>query len=237
MTPSQGRIPIYRDRDTIALDVRVVLLVIRAVHLRPDILTPTAAERIEKPSFIARRAIDAHANASEAAAGDTARAGTGAHRRRETHLCGRHQCQDGAVEAAMGAVGAHRCACAARGAHIPRNEITAPAFTKAHAKRTGRSPSAAQDAAEAKTLGDETLQRIAGTSLDTPSEVAALAAMAEQERQQFIERAVAGETVSALKTERMSEESNTTPSQHATWSFSLCRSALCDLWPICHSKP
>jgi hypothetical protein len=53
----------YRDRDTIALDV----LVIRAVHLRPDILTPTAAERIEKPSFIARRAIDAHANASEAA--------------------------------------------------------------------------------------------------------------------------------------------------------------------------
>jgi hypothetical protein len=47
---------------------------------------------------------------------------------------------------------------------------TAPAFTKAHAKRTGRSPSAvAQDAAEAKTLGDETLQRIAGTSLDTPS--------------------------------------------------------------------
>jgi transposase len=34
----------YRDCDTIALDVRVVLLVIRAVHLRPDILTPTAAE-------------------------------------------------------------------------------------------------------------------------------------------------------------------------------------------------
>jgi transposase len=34
----------YRDRDTIALDVRVVLLVIRAVHLRPDVLTPTAAE-------------------------------------------------------------------------------------------------------------------------------------------------------------------------------------------------
>src|SRR5271156_451667 len=55
------------------------------------------------------------------------------------------------------------------------------------AKRTGRSPSAvAQDAAEAKTLGDETLQRIAGTSLDTPSEIAALAAMDEQERQQFI---------------------------------------------------
>jgi hypothetical protein len=33
-----------RDCDTIALDVRVVLLVSRAVHLRPDMLTPTAAE-------------------------------------------------------------------------------------------------------------------------------------------------------------------------------------------------
>jgi hypothetical protein len=61
-------------------------------------------------------------------------------------------------------------------------------------------------------LGDETLQRIAGTSLDTPSEIAALAAMEEQERVQIIERAVAGETVSALKPERMSEESKTMPS-------------------------
>jgi hypothetical protein len=34
----------YRDCDTIALDVRVVLLVSRAVHLRPDMLTPTVAE-------------------------------------------------------------------------------------------------------------------------------------------------------------------------------------------------
>ena len=66
---------------------------------------------------------------------------------------------------------------------VPKSGI-APAFTKAHAKRTGRSTSAvAQDAAEAKTLGDETLQRIAGTSLDTPIEIAALAAMEEQERE------------------------------------------------------
>jgi len=100
----------------------------------------------------------------------------------------------------------------ARKSAVPRSG-TAPAFTKAHAKRTGRSPSAvAQDAAEAKTLGDETLQRIAGTSLDTPSEITALAAMDEQERQQIIERAVAGEAVSALKPERMSEESKTRPS-------------------------
>jgi transposase len=34
----------YRDCDTIALDVRVVLLVSRAVHLRPDMLTPATAE-------------------------------------------------------------------------------------------------------------------------------------------------------------------------------------------------
>jgi hypothetical protein len=99
----------------------------------------------------------------------------------------------------------------ARKSAVPKSGI-APAFTKAHAKRTGRSPSAvAQDAAEAKTLGDETLQRIAGTSLDTPSEITALAAMDEQERAQIIERAVAGETVSAVKPERMSEP-KTTPS-------------------------
>jgi hypothetical protein len=86
---------------------------------------------------------------------------------------------------------------------------TAPAegFTKAQAKRTGRSPSAvAQDAAEAKPLGDETLRRIAGTSLDKPSEIAALAAMDEQERQKIVDRAVAGEKVSAAKIQR---EANT----------------------------
>ena len=45
----------------------------------------------------------------------------------------------------------------ARKSAVPKSG-TSPAFTKAHAKRTGRSPSAvAQDAAEAKTLGDETL--------------------------------------------------------------------------------
>src|ERR1700731_4201602 len=42
-----------------------------------------------------------------------------------TSTCTRSQCQDSAVEAATGAVRAHRCACVARGAHIPRNAITA----------------------------------------------------------------------------------------------------------------
>ena len=64
-----------------------------------------------------------------------------------------------------------------------------------------------QDVAEATALGDDVMKKIVGTSLDKPSEITALAAMDEQERQQIIERAVAGETVSALKSERMSEES------------------------------
>ena len=86
-------------------------------------------------------------------------------------------------------------------------------FTKAHSKRTGRSEAAVQqDVAEATALGDDVMNKIVGTSLDKPSEITALAAMDEQERQQIIERAVAGETVSALKPERMSDESKTTPS-------------------------
>jgi len=85
-------------------------------------------------------------------------------------------------------------------------------FTKAHAKRTGRSEAAVQqDVAEATALGDDVMKKIVGTSLDKPSEITALAAMDEQERQQIIERAVAGETVSAVKPERMSEP-KTTPS-------------------------
>ncbi len=86
-------------------------------------------------------------------------------------------------------------------------------FTKAHARRTGRSEAAVQqDLAEATALGDELMKKIVGTSLDKPSEITALAAMDEEERQLIIERAVAGETVSALKPERMTEESKTTPS-------------------------
>jgi hypothetical protein len=56
--------------------------------------------------------------------------------------------------------GIHQSACQTHGAVAERS-------------RAGPSPS--------ETLGDETLQRIAGTSLDTPSEIAALAAMEEQE--------------------------------------------------------
>ena len=66
-----------------------------------------------------------------------------------------------------------------------------------------------QDVAEATALGDDVMKKIVGTSLDTPSEITALAAMDEQERAQIIERAVAGETVSAAKPERMSEPKTT----------------------------
>jgi hypothetical protein len=56
-------------------------------------------------------------------------------------------------------------------------------FTKAHAKRTGRSEAAVQqDVAEATALGDDVMKKIFGTSLDKPSEITALAATDERER-------------------------------------------------------
>jgi hypothetical protein len=58
-------------------------------------------------------------------------------------------------------------------------------FTMAHAKRTARSEAAVQqDVAEATALGDDMMKKIVGTSLDKPSEITALSAMDEQERQQ-----------------------------------------------------
>jgi hypothetical protein len=48
-------------------------------------------------------------------------------------------------------------------------------FTKAHAKRTGRSEAAVQqDVVEATALGDDVMKKIVGTSLDKPSEITAL---------------------------------------------------------------
>ena len=46
-----------------------------------------------------------------------------------------------------------------------------------------------QDVAEATALGDDVMKKIVGTSLDKPSEITALAAMDEQERQQIVEPA------------------------------------------------
>jgi hypothetical protein len=46
------------------------------------------------------------------------------------------------------------------------------------------------------------MKRIVGTSLDKKSEITALAAMDERERQEIVDRAVAGEKVSAAKIRR-----------------------------------
>jgi hypothetical protein len=61
----------------------------------------------------------------------------------------------------------------------------AGALYQGSAKRTGRSEAAVQqDMADATSLGDDVMKKIVGTSLDKPSEITALAAMDEQERQQ-----------------------------------------------------
>jgi len=65
------------------------------------------------------------------------------------------------------------------------------------ATKTGKSArSISRDATRAKSLGDD-LDRVAGTSLDKGSELDALAAMSPEQRAPLIERAVAGENVSA----------------------------------------
>lgn len=72
-----------------------------------------------------------------------------------------------------------------------------PAFTEATANATGKDQRAIQrDAARGEALGDD-LEAIAGTSLDKGVELDALAKLPEPERRHIIQRAVAGEEVSA----------------------------------------
>jgi hypothetical protein len=79
----------------------------------------------------------------------------------------------------------------------------APAFIDGHAKQTGRHRATiAREISEAEKIGDTVMKKIVGTSLDKQSEITALAAMDEQERQNIIDRAVAGEKVSAAKLAR-----------------------------------
>jgi ParB family transcriptional regulator, chromosome partitioning protein len=71
-------------------------------------------------------------------------------------------------------------------------------FSKATAEATGRSERAVQlDAARGKTLGQETLAKVAGTSLDKGAELDALAELPVDEREALVDRASAGEPVSA----------------------------------------
>jgi hypothetical protein len=75
-----------------------------------------------------------------------------------------------------------------------------PAFIDAHAKQTGRHRATiAREISEAEKIGDTVMKKIVGTSLDKQSEITALAAMDEHERQEIVDRAVAGEKVSAAK--------------------------------------
>jgi ParB family chromosome partitioning protein len=86
-----------------------------------------------------------------------------------------------------------------------------PAFIDAHAKQTGRHRATiAREISEAAKIGDDVLKKIVGTSLDRQSEITALAAMDEQERQEIVDRAVAGEKVSAAKTQRAANERSRT---------------------------
>jgi ParB-like chromosome segregation protein Spo0J len=96
---------------------------------------------------------------------------------------------------------------AGRGAKSQNATEQTPAFIDAHAKQTGRHRATiAREISEAEKIGDDVMKRIVGTSLDKRSEITALAAMDEQERQEIVDRAVAGEQVSAAKIRR---EANT----------------------------
>jgi ParB family transcriptional regulator, chromosome partitioning protein len=71
-------------------------------------------------------------------------------------------------------------------------------FTKVTAEATGRSERAVQrDAARGETLGQETLAKIARTTLDKGVELDALANLSVDDRAALVDRAVAGEAVSA----------------------------------------
>ncbi|MBS7698671.1 MULTISPECIES: hypothetical protein [unclassified Chelatococcus] len=74
-----------------------------------------------------------------------------------------------------------------------------PAFTTSTARATGKSRDTVERAARrGKALGPDTLQRIAGTSLDKGVELDALAQMPPDEREPIVQAAVAGEVATAI---------------------------------------
>ena len=80
----------------------------------------------------------------------------------------------------------------------PRPSPKADRFSAATAAATGRSESGIQlDAHRGEVLGGETLAKIAGTSLDKGIELDALAKLSAKERQVLVDRAAAGEVVTA----------------------------------------
>jgi hypothetical protein len=82
--------------------------------------------------------------------------------------------------------------------HAKSEQNEKSAFCSDTAEKTNRSRRSVEiDAARAKVLGDD-LKRVTGTSLDKGVELDALAKLEPQERAQIIERAEAGEKVSAV---------------------------------------
>ena len=78
------------------------------------------------------------------------------------------------------------------------DETVADRFTKVTAEATGRSERAIQrDAHRGEILGEEALVKIAQTSLDSGAELDALAKLPVAERQALVDRAAAGENVTA----------------------------------------
>lgn len=99
-------------------------------------------------------------------------------------------------ETAHGAIG---------GGHDQSRQIgdseKADRFTQATAEKTGKSERSIQrESARGEALGEDTLAKVARTSLDQGAELDALAKLSPEKRDVLIERAVAGEKVSA-KTE------------------------------------
>lgn len=91
----------------------------------------------------------------------------------------------------------------------PRGRGRPPEFASETAAAAGMTKQAInQHLARADALGDD-LERIAGTSLDKGVELDALKAMPEPERKELIDRAAAGEKVSA----RASQKSDTEPAK------------------------
>jgi ParB family chromosome partitioning protein len=85
-----------------------------------------------------------------------------------------------------------------KGRELPKGAVKADRFSAATAAATGRSERAIQlDAHRGEVLGGETLAKVARTSLDRGTELDALAKLPVAERQVLVDRAAAGEVVTA----------------------------------------
>jgi MT-A70 len=99
-------------------------------------------------------------------------------------------------DTAHGAIGNGRDKSRQLGDSTSDNEINR--FTRATAEATGIGERTLQrDAARGEKLGDDTLKKVVGTSLDKGEELDALAKLSDKRRESLVERAVAGEAVTA----------------------------------------